>query len=324
MYTNLLSSLFVVFSAFCSASAYRSYAPFGGAKIKICVPDTLGSNEYRKHQVYNFFEGKITQPFNDNLCLTATDEYAVQPIPSVRGQGWGLVMKTCGEANANNTWELSAEGQIILTSLKFCIDIAGYQRESGSPAHLWPCTEVQPGTHACEPPTARCVGGENCTCVANQRFRWTSSGNVVSLNSGLCLDTGSIDDTKPKACDTNNSALFCNRSLSYYERAKALVATANLSAKIANLGVSQPGFPLQHVQAFTSGEALHGVVTSCGRTNSTSNPGSTGCATSFPHATALGATFNRSLTQAFTYTYFPFFPHRKCAQIHTHKHKCTL
>ena len=303
MHVDFVRNIFAVFLVLRGTIADHSYVPFGGAKINACVPDTLGSNQYRKYQVYNFFEGKITQPFNDNLCLTATNEYTVQPIPSVRGQGWGLVMKACGEANANNTWRLSAEGQIVLTSLQFCIDIAAYQRESGSPAHLWPCTEVRPGTLPCEPPTAQCVGGENCTCVANQRFRWTSSGNVVSLNSGLCLDTGSTGNTKPKACDINNSAVFCNRSLSYYDRAKALVATANLSAKIANLGVSQPGFPLHHVQAFTSGEALHGVVTSCGQTNSTSNPGSTGCATSFPHATALGATFNRSLTHTHAHTY---------------------
>ncbi len=57
-----------------------------------CVPDTLGSDAFRKHQVYSFFDGAIAQPYNNNLCLTATDEYTVQPIPTHKGQGWGIVM----------------------------------------------------------------------------------------------------------------------------------------------------------------------------------------------------------------------------------------
>jgi hypothetical protein len=153
---------------------------FGGAQIRMCVPDTLGSDAFRKHQVYSFFNGFITQPYNDNsLCLTATDEYTVQPIPSRRGQGWGIVMQPCGVLpNANNSWDLNANGAIVLTSLNLCIDIAGYGQASGTMAQLWPCTKVRPGTLPCQPPTAQCVPNAKCTCVANQRFEWTNTGNV--------------------------------------------------------------------------------------------------------------------------------------------------
>ena len=51
------------------------------------------------------------------------------------------------------------------------------------------------------------------------------------------------------------------------------------------------GFPSLNVRAPVFGEALHGVCGACGRAVA----GSTGCATSFPHATAMGASFNRTL-----------------------------
>ena len=92
-----------------------------------------------------------------------------------------------------------------------------------------------------------------------------------------------------------NTSAYCNQSLSYYARAEALVATANLTEQIDNLGVSQPGFPREDIPTFSFGEALHGVCQSCGKASSKPGSTSTGCATSFPHATALGATFNRTL-----------------------------
>jgi len=63
-----------------------------------------------------------------------------------------------------------------------------------------------------------------------QRFSWTKTGNILALNSGRCLDTGSNTGAGSKACDPVNTTAFCDSSLSYYDRAQALVATANLTA----------------------------------------------------------------------------------------------
>jgi hypothetical protein len=160
----------------------------GLAVLRKCVPDTLGSDAFRKHQVYTFASGHITQPNNDGVCLTATDAVEVQPAAGPRGMAWGIWMQPCtAAAAANQTWELTAHGNIVLAALGMCIDIAGYGTESGSVAHLWPCTN--PGTNPC-PPTTHCPS-TSCTCVANQQWTWEPDGNVVGVMSSLCLDTGS-------------------------------------------------------------------------------------------------------------------------------------
>ena len=263
----------------------------GAAMLRTCVPDLLGAQ--RKHQVFDYEEGLIKQPLNDGLCLTATDSFEVQPAPGgPRGRSWGIEMAPCEKAQAaNQTWELKPQGSIVLSSLGLCIDIAGYGKTSGARAHLWPCTTVPPSGHAC-PPTAGCPS-TTCTCVANQQWDWRPSGAVTSLMSGLCLDAGSTG-MLPKLCDAApaNASAACDRSLTPEARAVALVASANLTERVANLAVQTPGFPRLGVPAPTFGEALHGVVTPCA---TASGPNSTGCATSFPHALALSASFNASL-----------------------------
>jgi beta-glucosidase-like glycosyl hydrolase len=111
--------------------------------------------------------------------------------------------------------------------------------------------------------------------------------------SGLCLDGG---ETGPpaKICDRApaNYSRFCDKRLSPAARAAALVAGANLTEQVANLVVGMPGFPRLGVGPPDFGEALHGVCKSCVAPPAGSN--STGCATSFPHALALAATFNSS------------------------------
>ena len=136
----------------------------------------------------------------------------------------------------------------------------------------------------------------NCTCVSNQQWTWAADGNVLGRMSDLCLDAGS-GSVLAKPCDgpANNGSRpqlpYCDRALPPDQRAAALVAAANASERIDNLAVGDVGFPSLNVPAPVFGEALHGVCASCGRAAA----GSTGCATSFPHATAMGASFNRTL-----------------------------
>ena len=60
---------------------------------------------------------------------------------------------------------------------------------------------------------------------------------------------------------------------------------------------SNPGIKRMGVPPFAFSEALHGVASDCAATSYFSELGknNTGCPTSFPHALALGHTFNTSL-----------------------------
>ena len=64
-----------------------------------------------------------------------------------------------------------------------------------------------------------------------------------------------------------------------------------MEEKISNLGTSNNGVSRLGVPPNEYNEALHGVSVACGA----SYNGSTGCATSFPHALLLSASFNQSL-----------------------------
>jgi beta-glucosidase-like glycosyl hydrolase len=284
----------VFLAAVLHSASFGSGAGSSSARISKCIPDTLGSEAFRQHQVFAFDEGRITQPLSGGLCLTATDAVTVQPVPSRRGQGWGLLVETCKPAAqaANQTWALTEGGNVVLASLGLCVDIAGYRRTDGAPAHLWPCTA--PGANPC-PPSVPCPA-TSCTCVANQQFRWAADGNVVGVGSGLCLDAGSTG-AGPRTCDLPawKNTSVCDTALAPAARAAALVAQGNLTEQIANLEVSAPGagFARLGVDAPAFGEALHGVCTSCGTPGA--GPNTTGCATSFPHALATASTFNRSL-----------------------------
>ena len=282
-------------SAYSARAQLRQQAFAGAAQIRKCIPDTLGSEYVRKHQIFAFDEGRITQPHNRGLCLTATSSYTVQnpPGPVLHGRGWGIDMQPCSDAQtANQTWSLNGHGQIFNPALSMCIDMAGYGTAPGAPAQMWPCTA--PDTNSC-PPTHACPA-TNCTCVANQQFRWEPNGNVINLLSRLCFDCGSTGGA-PKPCELPSlqNTTLCDTSLAPAVRAAALVAEANLTEQVANLGVSTVGFPRLHIPAPKFGEALHGVCSNCGMTSPNSTVHSTGCATSFPHALSLAATFNRSL-----------------------------
>jgi hypothetical protein len=299
------------------------------AQLRKCVPDTLGSEWQRQHQVWAFEEGRITQPLRSGaaLCLTASAASMVQPAPGPRGMAWGIGLQPCvGARRANQSWSLNPQGAIVLSSLGMCIDVAGYDSQPGAQLHLWRCTEPGAGPGGSCPPTVRGAAAcqaANCTCTANQQWTWAADGNVVGRMSGLCLDAGS-SGVPPQVCDgpANNGSQpllpYCDRSLTPAERASKLVAAANLSerergvsftrcilteiclcracscqategenapAGIANLAVQDVGYPSLGVAGPAFGEALHGVVGQCGVASA---PNSTGCATSFPHALALG------------------------------------
>ena len=91
---------------------------------------------------------------------------------------------------------------------------------------------------------------------------------------------------------------WCNASLDSTTRAVALIAQMTMREKRANLGTGgsmSPGSSAARGPYW--GEALHGLEEDCGQSYPFAAYGgnSTGCPTSFPHGTALGSTFNRTL-----------------------------
>ena len=263
------------------------------ATIRTCIPATLGSEYARRSQIWEFREGRLLQPYfwGDDRCLTPSSSPSVQGAPS-------LVMEICGGGVLlahNQSWQLNEDSQIILAGgTHTCLDVAGYRNVSGSPLHLWPCTRV--------PAVFPALDG-------NERWEWHDDGTVRSVMSGLCLDVGGGGGSAAKKtcelADFNRTA-YCNASLSAAARASALVQEANLTARIANLGVGvQTGVPGLGVPPLSFSEALHGAACGCvqplpSRQQSAHGIAfqSTGCPTSFPNALGLAASYNRSLWAA--------------------------
>jgi beta-glucosidase-like glycosyl hydrolase len=134
-------------------------------------------------------------------------------------------------------------------------------------------------------------------CNGTNTQKWTmdaQTGLIQSqANTSLCLDAGSTGGGGNCTSGGPNSKLpFCDPGLPVEERVEDLVGRLLPIEKSLVCSNHNPGVARLGVPHIPFAEALHGVVSSCG-TPGGSN--STGCPSSFPHALALGATFNRSL-----------------------------
>lgn len=154
------------------------------------------------------------------------------------------------------------------------------------------------------------VFAKDCTKVDNANILWdynASAKLLVHHKTGLCLDAGTPFSLN---CWTKTSPTFaypmCDTSLSAEQRAADLISRMTLTEKGHNLGGwggwgGSEGVPRLGVtsdMALQSSEALHGLAqASCGDTTYWPELGgnNSGCPASFPHALALGSTFNRSL-----------------------------
>ena len=145
-----------------------------------------------------------------------------------------------------------------------------------------------------------------CDLSSDTQLWRNHSGGALSpaSSSASCLDWGSTLPLGPDpdclvvrgvtvcaGCSGPGTAALgmCNRSLGSADRIRDLVTRLTLEEKAALMS-SGPhavnGVPRLGVPPVPTGEGLHGVVADC--------QGDV-CATSFPHLTAVGATFNRSL-----------------------------
>lgn len=112
----------------------------------------------------------------------------------------------------------------------------------------------------------------------------------------LCMDAGTDIHYHKTGCGSQpySGYGYCNYSWSVEKRIDDLVGFINVGEKAQLLsadGRTNGGIGRLAVPAYTYGECLHGVKSSCG----TAIPGSTGCPTSFPNPLGLAATFNRTL-----------------------------
>ena len=132
------------------------------------------------------------------------------------------------------------------------------------------------------------------------RFVFRDAYNLNKRNFSVCL---TATWGEPCANTEFASLPFCDRALSADARADDLLSRATtdeLSNMLSNDGIKHAWLPRLGVATNnTHQEALHGTCASGGGPAPSHTPGSlgpgTGFGTSFPHATALAATLNRTL-----------------------------
>eukprot|EP01084_Bolivina_argentea_P263561 446129_1 len=115
---------------------------------------------------------------------------------------------------------------------------------------------------------------------------------VSSSNVSLCL-TAAYYQQRNCSQSPFNKYKYCNISLPTSIRVNDLISRMTLYEKISNLGILQNiGVPRLGFPQITTTDCLHGVAApGCGKIYKNN----TGCATSFPHALLLSASFNRTL-----------------------------
>ena len=116
--------------------------------------------------------------------------------------------------------------------------------------------------------------------------------------SGGCLDVGgALTCASPSLA----GALYCNASAPAEARAADLAGRLQMPDLRLLLGgwYESQGVPRLGLARFSFAEALHGLGSAgCGHPFSNASYTTSGCATSFPHATLLAAAFDRSLWAA--------------------------
>ena len=245
-----------------------------------------------------------------------------------------LVLWTCdGGASGRQQWDVgnssSSATAISVRGGSLVWDIIGPSNNTGTGIHAWGYySDGRPnqqwltsfGGGAQQPstirsPWGRCLGVEGpayfgapvvlvgCDAGTAGLFSFDNATGVISLPAApdanvsggvLCVDAGSVAN-----CSTApfSSYAYCDADLAPEERAADLAQRLSLYDWQSLLQNSNVGVPRFGIPPVAFNEALHGIVFGCGPAHTDNATGytSSGCPTSFPHATLMGGAFNRSL-----------------------------
>lgn len=140
------------------------------------------------------------------------------------------------------------------------------------------------------------MGMYPCTATdTTQQWMFTpgTAGSVLANGADptLCAQAGA----NVPSCDLApfNGYPYCDPALPTAARVADLLSRMTLHEKVLSMDSSVPAIPRLGVPTMQSGEGLHGPATGC--LYQGVPEGSTGCPTSFPCPTALGATFDHQL-----------------------------
>ena len=177
---------------------------------------------------------------------------------------------------ANQEFATAAGGAIVSLYNGMCLGASDVDPTSGAPSF-----GATVGIYAC-----------NASDPA-QQFAVAPGGKhaIASIAApSLCMQAANATPT----CDDApfSGFAYCNSSLPVEARVADLVARMSPAEKAAALDSGVPAIARLGVPSMHSGEALHGPATGC---LGAPAPGSTGCPTSFPCPTALGAAFDEEL-----------------------------
>ena len=229
----------------------------------------------------------------------------------------------CAPAEPRQRFALSPGGPPLTVFLQppaanLVLDIAGPSRAPGTPVHVWgrysPAVPNQQWARAgallqSAYAAGQCLGAAGpypgaqlaiYACNASsplQAFAYSAASGLLSLpgagggGGGLCAQAGG--NTTP-SCDTApfSGYPYCNPALPAAARVADLVARMTDEELVGALDSGVPALPRLGVPSLHSGEALHGVASACAPSPA---PNSTGCPTSFPCPTALGAALDADL-----------------------------
>jgi len=196
----------------------------------------------------------------DNKCLDIS-QYGTQNGAEV----WLYACHTEDKdpAHQNQEWKIMADGTIRSTLSGKCLDVSNYGTSPGSIIQIW-----------------------DCTGATNQQWKYSpTTGQLVGVQSGLCLDAGS---SLGRPCDlpSNQKYPFCDPSLPLPARVQDILSRIPLDQKIQLFGNTAKNIPALNISSYQWwSEALHGVAGSPG----VRFGGSTPYATSFPQIIGLGA-----------------------------------
>jgi len=246
------------------------------------------------------------------LCLTA--------VTLVICDGWAssdLYLNVCNTSLPRQRWTPYTNPNVILLAVGVDPDTDCLDCNLGNTPHTWNCDPKNPNvnqvwTYDINTPKSLLKATDYPLCLAqfgsylgstimmapckpnDPLQQWTYDKQNLFFRSGadntLCLDGGSDLGLSCNQPPLSNYP-YCNPALDVDTRIADLVPRLSLLEKASMLQNSNIGSKRFGIPPLPFSEALHGVVSGCGK----QVDGNTGCPTSFPHALLLGATFNASL-----------------------------